>query len=177
MARNVVDTAITMSALQGRDPSDPATANYPANRPRNYAALLRPDALRGARIGLWRLPVLGPDDPGYQATRAELSDLARRSIDEVMASNRLDAIAAPTNPPAWKTDCATGDDDVIPSSTPAAVAGYPDVTVPAGFVGEPRSGCRSWRGGGPTRRCSRSRVRTSGPTERGAPRTPPDTVG
>lgn len=39
-------------------------------------------------------------------------------------------------PPAWTTDCARGDDDVIPSSTPAAVSGYPSLSVPAGFVGE-----------------------------------------
>lgn len=75
-------------------------------------------------------------DPAYRAMRAELSDLARRSIDETMAAHRLDAIAAPTNPPAWTTDCARGDNDVIPSSTPAAVAGYPSLSVPAGTVGE-----------------------------------------
>ncbi|APY91341.1 amidase [Streptomyces alfalfae] len=75
-------------------------------------------------------------DPRYRKTRAELKDLSRRSIDETMASHRLDAIAAPTNPPAWTTDCARGDNDVIPSSTPAAVAGYPSLSVPAGSVGE-----------------------------------------
>lgn len=75
-------------------------------------------------------------DPRYQAMRAELADLSRRSIDETMAAHDLDAIAAPTNPPAWTTDCERGDDDVIPSSTPAAVAGYPSVSVPAGSVGE-----------------------------------------
>ncbi|MDA3647516.1 amidase [Saccharopolyspora indica] len=75
-------------------------------------------------------------DPDYRAMRAELTDLAKRSIDETMAEHRLDAIASPTNPPAWTTDCARGDDDVIPSSTPAAVAGYPSISVPAGFVGE-----------------------------------------
>ncbi len=68
--------------------------------------------------------------------RAELKDLSQRSIDETLAAHRLDAIAAPTNPPAWTTDCARGDNDVIPSSTPAAVAGYPSLSVPAGFVGE-----------------------------------------
>jgi amidase len=228
IARHVVDVALTLSVLQGRDPSDPATALYPPTQPTDYAKLLRPGTLRGARIGLWRLPVLGPDtdaimsrakdslvkagadvvevtlpyqdrlgelefpalltefhrdidaylakrpsgprnladliaynradplertcfagqelfeqalaapgpdDPGYRAGRAELSDLARRSIDETLAKYQLDAIASPTNPPAWKTDCAKGDNDVIPSSTPAAVAGYPDVTVPAGFAG------------------------------------------
>ncbi|MGI5473044.1 amidase [Streptomyces sp. CA-132043] len=75
-------------------------------------------------------------DPSYRAKRAELKDLSRRSIDETMAAHRLDAIASPTNPPAWTTDCARGDNDVIPSSTPAAVAGYPSLSVPAGFVNE-----------------------------------------
>ncbi|WJE02075.1 amidase family protein [Streptomyces antimycoticus] len=75
-------------------------------------------------------------DPEYRAGRAELKDLSRRSIDETMATHHLDAIASPTNPPAWTTDCARGDNDVIPSSTPAAVAGYPSLSVPAGFVDE-----------------------------------------
>ncbi|MFH8985717.1 amidase [Streptomyces varsoviensis] len=75
-------------------------------------------------------------DPEYRAMRAELTDLAKRSIDETMAAHRLDAIASPTNPPAWTTDCARGDNDIIPSSTPAAVAGYPSLSVPAGSVGE-----------------------------------------
>ncbi|WP_413106081.1 amidase [Streptomyces sp. Inha503] len=73
-------------------------------------------------------------DPEYRAMRAELKDLSRRSLDETMATHHLDAIASPTNPPAWTTDCARGDNDVIPSSTPAAVAGYPSLSVPAGFV-------------------------------------------
>ncbi|MGV9297934.1 amidase [Amycolatopsis sp. NPDC003676] len=228
IARNVVDTALTLSVLQGRDPSDPATLRYPSTQPTDYAKLLRPGVLHGTRIGLWRLPVLGPDtdavvsktkasleragatvvevnlpyqdrlselefpalltefhrdidaylatrptgprnladliaynradplertcfagqelfeqalaapgpqDPAYLKNRAELTDLARRSLDETLAKYDLDAIASPTNPPAWKTDCKVGDNDVIPSSTPAAVAGYPAVTVPAGSVG------------------------------------------
>ncbi|MEV6120673.1 amidase [Streptomyces sp. NPDC052077] len=221
MARNVIDTALTLSVLAGRD-----TAR-PGHGPRFSEAALRPGSLRGKRIGLWRLP-LGEDvdalmtttadrlraagatvvevtppyqvrlaelefpalltefrrdinaylatrngprdlaaliefnrstpaertcfagqelfeealiappvtDPEYRAVRAELKDLSRRSIDETMRAHRLDAIAAPTNPPAWTTDCARGDDDVIPSSTPAAVAGYPSLSVPAGFIGE-----------------------------------------
>ncbi|MFI5658827.1 amidase family protein [Streptomyces sp. NPDC051684] len=75
-------------------------------------------------------------DPKYRAMRAELKDLSRRSIDETMTAHHLDAIASPTSPPAWTTDCARGDNDVIPSSTPAAVSGYPSLSVPAGFVGE-----------------------------------------
>ncbi|GAA0432798.1 amidase family protein [Streptomyces luteireticuli] len=74
-------------------------------------------------------------DPAYRARRAELRTLSRRSIDETLAAHRLDAIAAPANPPAWTTDCARGDNDIVPSSTPAAVAGYPSLSLPAGFVG------------------------------------------
>ncbi|MEV1024973.1 amidase [Streptomyces sp. NPDC050264] len=217
MARNVTDTALTLSVLSDDDGSRGDVARSGG-----------PQSLRGKRIGLWRLPSLGPEvdavmtrtakslrkagavvvevtppyqarlaelefpallsefhrdidaylstregprdlaeliefnrghheeqtcfagqelfeqalaappttDPGYRAMRAELKDLSRRSVDETMAAHHLDAIAAPTNPPAWTTDCARGDNDVIPSSTPAAVAGYPSLSVPAGSVHE-----------------------------------------
>lgn len=217
MARNVIDTALTLSVIGGT-----------ATAPDLAETAARPGSLRGKRIGLWRLPVLGTEvdalmartaerlrsagaevvevdlpyqdrlaelefpallsefhrdidaylatrkgprdlaelidfnrthpqeqacfagqelfeqalvappttDPEYRAMRAELADLSRRSIDEVMAEYDLDAIASPANPPAWTTDCARGDNDVIPSSTPAAVSGYPSLSVPAGFVGE-----------------------------------------
>jgi amidase len=55
-------------------------------------------------------------------------------IDAVMDQFHLDAIMAPTAGPAWLTDLANGDHAVGGSSNAAAVAGYPDVTVPAGFV-------------------------------------------
>jgi amidase len=57
-----------------------------------------------------------------------------RGIDAVMARFRLDAIVAPTGSPAWTTDLVNGDHFLGASSTPAAVAGYPSVTVPAGFA-------------------------------------------
>jgi amidase len=227
MARHVIDSAITLGVLQGRDPSDPATAAIPANQPRDYAALLRPDALRGARIGVWRQAGADADvdrvvaesvrtlqsrgatvvdidmpfqdavnqnefpalivefkrdlekylagRPGKPNTMAELIDFnkndpvelskfgqeifeasaaappttdptyrqqreiattsAKRSIDETLAQFHLDAIVSPTNSPAWKTDYAAGDAFVLGSSTPAAVAGYPNISVPAGFAG------------------------------------------
>ncbi|HEX4702098.1 MAG TPA: amidase [Pseudonocardiaceae bacterium] len=74
-------------------------------------------------------------DPAYRARRARARSLARASIDETMAAERLDAIVVPSNGPAWLIDYETGDKDEIGSSSPAAVAGYPTVTVPAGFVG------------------------------------------
>src|SRR5712692_8264018 len=53
-------------------------------------------------------------------------------IDAVMNEHRLDAIVAPTTGPAHKIDLLYGDRDTGGSSTPAAVAGYPSITVPAG---------------------------------------------
>jgi amidase len=55
-------------------------------------------------------------------------------IDAVMDQNKLDAIMAPTAGPAWFTDWVNGDCSNGGSSNAAAVAGYPDITVPAGFI-------------------------------------------
>ena len=55
-----------------------------------------------------------------------------QGIDAVMDKYRLDALIAPTGNPAWTTDLVNGDHFVGSSSTPAAVAGYPSMTVPAG---------------------------------------------
>jgi amidase len=60
-------------------------------------------------------------------TRAE-------GIDAVMDKHRLDALVAPTEGPAWVTDLVDGDRILASSTTAAAVAGYPSITVPAGFV-------------------------------------------
>jgi amidase len=58
----------------------------------------------------------------------------RLGIDAVIAKHRLDALVMPTLSPAWTTDLVNGDHFLGASSTPAAVAGYPSVTVPAGFA-------------------------------------------
>lgn len=55
-------------------------------------------------------------------------------IDAVMGKFRLDALVAPTGGPAWCTDLINGDHDPGGSSTPAAVAGYPNINVPAGYA-------------------------------------------
>jgi len=61
--------------------------------------------------------------------------LARKEgIDAVMDQFKLDAIMAPTGYPAWVTDLVNGDHAPGGSSNAAAVAGYPDISVPAGFV-------------------------------------------
>jgi amidase len=51
-----------------------------------------------------------------------------------MNENNLDAIIAPTGSPAWTIDLINGDHFIGGSSSPAAMSGYPAITVPAGFV-------------------------------------------
>jgi len=69
--------------------------------------------------------------------RDELAKNLRQSrtegIDATMNKYKLDAIVAPTGSPAWPTDLINGDHFTGASSTPAAVAGYPNINVPAGF--------------------------------------------
>jgi amidase len=60
--------------------------------------------------------------------------LARKQgIDAIVAKNNLDAIVAPTSGPAILTDLLNGDYGNTGCSGPAAIAGYPHITVPAGF--------------------------------------------
>ena len=55
-------------------------------------------------------------------------------IDKVMEEHDLDAIIAPTGGPAWKIDMTNGDNFGMSSSSPAAIAGYPNITVPMGQI-------------------------------------------
>ena len=79
------------------------------------------------------------ESPTYRKAVAELNEKARgKGLDPIFADNKLVAIVAPTNGPAWKTDTATGDHFIGGSSSAAATAGYPNITVPAGqFRGLP----------------------------------------
>ncbi|WP_340111484.1 amidase [Maribellus mangrovi] len=58
----------------------------------------------------------------------------KEGIDKVMEENSLDAIIAQTNGPAWTIDWVNGDHFSGGSSSPAAISGYPNITVPMGFV-------------------------------------------
>ena len=57
-----------------------------------------------------------------------------QGIDFVMKQHRLDALIAPTGGPAWPTDLVNGDHFTGGYSSASAVAGYPHITVPAGYV-------------------------------------------
>ncbi len=231
MARTVTDAAILLAAMAGPDPEDPATAFAPKQV--DYLPFLRPDSLRGARLGVARAKVTGyhPQvdrayeqalatlreagavlvdpadiphlgeydeaefevllyefkwqlaaylqqwaptcpyrtlahlidfnrqraqeempffaqeifemaekkgplaDTAYRKAKTTCWKLARRQgLDAVFAKFRLDALVAPTGGPAWVTDLVNGDHYLGGSSTPAAVSGYPSVTVPMAFI-------------------------------------------
>jgi len=72
--------------------------------------------------------------PEYLEAVKKTVEQSRKGIDRVMRENRLDAILGPTGGPAWCTDLINGDHFGGGSSSPAARAGYPNITAPAGFV-------------------------------------------
>ncbi|MCW2760089.1 MAG: Amidase [Marmoricola sp.] len=231
ITRNVTDAAVVLGALTGVDPEDSATGAQRGHVRSDYTPFLRANALRGARIGVWREGTFGPSpetdaimeraitrlkslgativdpadiaiEPAYepentalqyefkhdiaqylrkyttrgypknladliafnnahasqemrffgqevflaaQATSGSLSDpayvnarrdattTARTAINSTVRKYDLDAIVAPTNSPAWKTDLVNGDHFLLGSSSPSAISGFPNLTVPAGY--------------------------------------------
>ncbi len=78
----------------------------------------------------------GPlSDDAYQEALRESKRIMRSALDTALDKNKLDAIIAPTNGPAWMIDHINGDNFTAGSSSYAAVSGYPNITVPAGFAG------------------------------------------
>ena len=63
-----------------------------------------------------------------------LKNFQDEGIDRTMDENLLDAIICPTGSPAWKTDLINGDNFGLSSSVYAALSGYPNITIPMGFI-------------------------------------------
>jgi amidase len=77
----------------------------------------------------------GLDAPVYREALAACRRIAREEgIEAAMAREHLDVLVAPTGGPAWLSDLVNGDSFTGSSSTPAAVAGCPSITVPAGAI-------------------------------------------
>ncbi len=232
MARTVTDAAAILGALTGVDARDEATKASAGHSHTDYTQFLKPDGLKGMRIGVER-SYFGRDDridalmedalhvlsaggativdktilvnkrktggPEFQVLLYEFkADLAKylqglgpkapmhtladliafndahkdeempffgqevfleaeqkgpltskeylqalhdarlysraEGIDGLMEKHQLDAIVAPTTRPAWVTDLVNGDSNAFGSSSPAAVAGYPNITVPNGLI-------------------------------------------
>jgi amidase len=90
----------------------------------------------GQEIFLQAVKKGGLDAPEYRTALARNLKASREDgIDAALAKDRLDAILAPTGAPAWLIDHVNGDSfGGVSSSQPPAVAGYPAIVVPAGFI-------------------------------------------
>lgn len=73
-------------------------------------------------------------DADYTEARTAATRIARTGLDAALSTERLDAVIALTGHPAWLIDHVLGDYHSWGTSSPAAVAGYPAITVPAGTV-------------------------------------------
>jgi amidase len=75
------------------------------------------------------------NSPEYKKALATMLQGSRRQgIDRVMNKYHLDAVIGPTGGPAWKTDLVNGDHFMVGCSSIAAISGYPNITVPMGFI-------------------------------------------
>ncbi len=127
-------------------------AATPGDHPADLAGLIEFNAQDAVELAYFdqelfeqaQASVLPAEDPAIRQTREDIRRLARASIDEALAQgpgpeDDLAAIVGLTNTPSWITRYehldGMGDEFVYATSTPAAVAGYPNVTVPAGFAG------------------------------------------
>jgi len=76
----------------------------------------------------------GRSDPDWRPAREQATDLAKSGLDGALTEHKLDAVMALSGNPAWLTDHVLGDHYSVGTSTPAAVSGYPSITIPAGRV-------------------------------------------
>ncbi len=75
------------------------------------------------------------ESPEYREALDHCARFARiEGLDAAFREQKIDALIAPTGSPAWLTDFVNGDHSGASFSSPAAVAGYPHITVPAGAV-------------------------------------------
>jgi len=74
----------------------------------------------------------------YQLALMQAKTLSQDAIDSLMDKHRLDALVGPSNGAAWPIDLVNGDggsrNSYVATSSPAAIAGYPNITVPSGFL-------------------------------------------
>jgi amidase len=109
---------------------------------RSLAALIRfNEAHKDSEMPLFDQELLrqaqakGPlTEKAYQDARAACLKATRsQGIDAVLVEHQLDAMVSLTSGPAWLIDTVSGDSDTGGCSSPAAIAGYPHLTVPAGL--------------------------------------------
>ena len=111
--------------------------------PKNLRALIRFNNANPDLEGPWNSQIFvdaqatgGRSDPACKAARAAATPVVQDMLADLLKD--FDAIVAPTNNPAWLTDPVGGDlsdgSPFIGSSSAAAISGWADITVPAGYV-------------------------------------------
>ncbi|EQD80381.1 amidase [mine drainage metagenome] len=108
---------------------------------------------------------MGPlTTPAYQKALARAKRLTGpQGIDAALKAHHLVALMAPASCPAWSIDLVDGDHGCAGGDSPAAVAGYPSITVPAGNVHGLPVGMTFFQANGPSPRSSRSVTISSRP--------------
>ncbi len=74
------------------------------------------------------------NDKAYLKALKKAKGSAQQAIDNLLKEHNLDLLVAPTAGPAWKIDWVNGDHYLGSASSPAAVSGYPHITVPMGYI-------------------------------------------
>ncbi|MCX6954403.1 MAG: amidase family protein, partial [Verrucomicrobia bacterium] len=129
MTRTVADLALTLDAIVGADPLDPATARAAGHIAPTYTAALKKDALKGARLGVLR-QVFTPKitDPrilaNFEQTLAELRDAGAVIVDDFYVPEIEKLPRAPQTPARKKADFIKwfADHPGIPYGTPQTLA-------------------------------------------------------
>ena len=113
------------------------------NRPRSLAELIEFNEINAEREMRWfdqslfERAEITTDRAEYEAARAKALRIAsEETLEKLFADNSLQFLVAPTRGPAWASDLVVGDNfnGSIGFGSPAAIAGYPHLTVPMGHV-------------------------------------------
>lgn len=78
----------------------------------------------------------GLEEPEYEAALESSHAAVHARLEALFGGENLDALVAPVNAPAWKTDWVNGDAFAVGSASIAAISGYPSIAVPGGLVSE-----------------------------------------
>ena len=143
LPQSIDDDELTVLLYEFKDGIGRYLSSRPPGGPRSLADLIAFNEQNAVREMAWfgqelflKAQQKGPlTDAAYRQAAQRARVAARRAIDALMDAHRLDALVAPTSGPAWTIDLVNGDHfSGGNASQPAAVAGYPHVTVPAGEV-------------------------------------------